>query len=237
MKFDKAKFIKNVKYICRMKNLKIGELESSVGVSPGYISRLDKENNSSIPGVDTICSFAEKLNISIDRILSADISELSETINYILSFLSKLTNDTYENKIKWSKLGKEKLLNGNILNPLMRADVNANGFDYQVSYIYNSKFTKGDCELLDDFYCTKIGQNTKILLSHVALNNNEFPATRYELYIFDIDMTLNICASTIDFNELIHNSLEELHQTIFKKLKEPCIDGNVKAKIDLYMNN
>lgn len=43
--FDIQRLMDNINSIIQQKNIKIGEMESDIGVSPGYISRLTKKGN------------------------------------------------------------------------------------------------------------------------------------------------------------------------------------------------
>ena len=52
--FDKKRCIENIYTIAKEKNIKIGDLEEKAGVSKGYLSRINKEDSSSVPGVDLI---------------------------------------------------------------------------------------------------------------------------------------------------------------------------------------
>lgn len=235
MGFDKTNFIKNVKYLAKEKNFKIGELEASVGVSPGYISRLDKEGNTSIPGIDIICSFAKKLNISVDVLLFEDVSGVNATTNYVLSFLRKLSIETNNNQINWHRYDAEKLIEQDLFNPLMTPHVDATGLIQKVSYQYNSRFIESPFELAGDIYSAGISGGTTALLSRVSPCDINYSQIGYELYLYDGDKIMNVCASTADYNELLCNGLEELYGTITQKFKEPHLDEEVKKKINIYM--
>ena len=39
MEFEKEKLMKNINFLIKRKNMKIGELEAELGVSTGYLSR------------------------------------------------------------------------------------------------------------------------------------------------------------------------------------------------------
>ena len=43
MEFDKTIFMNNITYLLKRRNIKIGDLENKIGVSKGYISRINKE--------------------------------------------------------------------------------------------------------------------------------------------------------------------------------------------------
>ena len=43
MEFDKTIFMNNITYLLKRRNIKIGDLENKIGVSKGYISRINKK--------------------------------------------------------------------------------------------------------------------------------------------------------------------------------------------------
>ena len=64
---DVATCIKNIRTYAKAKDINIGLLETSAGVSAGYLSRMDKKQNISI---STLNRFADVLNISPAMLLS-----------------------------------------------------------------------------------------------------------------------------------------------------------------------
>ena len=82
----------NIDFLIKSENRKIGEVESEAGVSAGYISRTSKDGGSR-PGIDFIMNIAKVLHVSIDTLLKVDISSLTPTERYLISFLEKLETD------------------------------------------------------------------------------------------------------------------------------------------------
>ena len=54
MEFDRARLMNNINTLIKDKNIKIGELENSIGISTGYLSKMSKADNESMPGIDLI---------------------------------------------------------------------------------------------------------------------------------------------------------------------------------------
>ena len=52
MEFDRARLMNNINTLIKDKNIKIGELENSIGISTGYLSKMSKADNESMPGID-----------------------------------------------------------------------------------------------------------------------------------------------------------------------------------------
>ncbi len=113
----------NIDFLIRNENRKIGEVESEAGVSAGYISRTSKDGGSK-PGIDFIMNVAEVLHVSIDTLLKVNITSLTPTERYLISFLEKLERDTTHDLLAWERLSAETLnsmdtdQNGNANHPL-----------------------------------------------------------------------------------------------------------------------
>ena len=64
--FDKSKCLGNIYHLVKERGLKIGDLEDQAGVSIGYLSRLNKDDNKSTPGIEFLLAVAQVLNVSLD---------------------------------------------------------------------------------------------------------------------------------------------------------------------------
>ena len=78
------RFFRNIRFVCKNKGIQIGELETIVGVSLGYISRMEK-NGKSI-SLRNAYSLANIVGVTIDDLLRKDffkemrIKELEEEL-------------------------------------------------------------------------------------------------------------------------------------------------------------
>lgn len=125
--FNKQLLFDNIAYLVKERGLKIGELEAEAGVSPGYISRASKESGST-PGIEFVVNIANELHMTVDALINTQISELTATEMYIVSFLQKLERDTNDDKLDWNRESAESLrrieidANGNSEHPLYRCE-------------------------------------------------------------------------------------------------------------------
>lgn len=77
-------FSRNARYICKNKGISIGELEEKVGVSKGYLSRL--ESSKKAMSLANLWKIAQILETSIDNLLNENmmikyrIQELEEEL-------------------------------------------------------------------------------------------------------------------------------------------------------------
>lgn len=102
--FDRGKLLKNISTIIQERGVKIGELETSVGVSPGYLSRLSKEDVKTLPSLDVVWRIAKALNVNMERLVEGNFDHESNTVAYMQQFLQKLFSDTVNGSISWSSM-------------------------------------------------------------------------------------------------------------------------------------
>lgn len=103
MEFDRSRLMNNITTLIKEKNIKIGELENSVGISTGYLSKMAKPENESMPGIDLIWKLAEKLGVSVDMLVGGDFSKSNDNLFYLVKFLHELKLETDVHEITWSK--------------------------------------------------------------------------------------------------------------------------------------
>ena len=89
MAFDKRRFLDNVYYLAKLRNIKIGVLEANANLSTGYLARLNKEDNKSVPSIEVLVSFAEMLDVSMDSLINCDLEPMSGNDIYVCEFLDK----------------------------------------------------------------------------------------------------------------------------------------------------
>ena len=80
-------FSRNVRFICKQRGLNIGNFEKQIGVSAGYLSRLEK--NASKIALLNIYNASKILAVTIDDLLNKDmaieqrIAELKEELEML----------------------------------------------------------------------------------------------------------------------------------------------------------
>ena len=99
--FDRQKLLANISTLIQQKGMKIGELETSVGVSAGYLSRLSKEDNKTIPALDVIWRIAKTLGVNIELLIDGNFDHATENIEYLRKFIQKLFEKTVAGEMDW----------------------------------------------------------------------------------------------------------------------------------------
>lgn len=236
--FNKEKCISNIYQLAKEKGVKIGDLEKSVGVSTGYLSRLNKGENTTVPSVDFIANVAEVLGVTVDALLNNDYSSPTPTEKYLLAFIDKLMSQTNADKLDWKK---------ETLSQLRSVDCDNHGNPEHILYAwkqegsssvvaYDSKFNprvdvSGDC-----FKLVLPGSKGTVVYL-MCVNDQETIDTplqedSFELYMIKNGYEKPLCNSSSPF----YNSLKELYTAVTESNKHPKLENDVKASIDAFMN-
>lgn len=107
---DRETVIQNIKRLSTHKNIPISQLEKSIGVSPGFLTRM----STSYPSVDKIAAAAKYLEVSIDFLCNATLTEDNLLHNI---FVETLAQRTLYKAIQWIKIDKNDV-NYNMINNL-----------------------------------------------------------------------------------------------------------------------
>ncbi len=247
--FNKKIFLSNVRMLLKQyPSIKIGQIEKEAGVRPGYMSRLEKEGNTSSPCMEFIASAAKLLKVSIDALTSMNLSDLTPKEEYVLKFFDKLKADTISEKLEWNTETSVYLnrvgLNyrGRPVHPLysISRPMPDDDADSQIrphSVYFNSRsfglFTsvRGDCynvSLKDKavLYLMNIGdiRDTNILIERRVI----------EAWIYDEKNKPSFLISSMDSSQL-KTALISLYDTVKVNLMRPQIGRNAISAIDSYM--
>ena len=127
--FNKSVCFSNIRELLKDNNdVKIGQIEKDAGIRLGYMSRLEKEDNTAEPSVEFIVTAAKLLNVSVDTLISFDIAGLTPTEKYLINFVEKLKVDTTADKLNWNVTSKNEMdryetdVNGESLHPLITSE-------------------------------------------------------------------------------------------------------------------
>lgn len=190
--FDKKLCMDNIYAIAKEKGIKIGELEKYAGLSTGYLSKLNKEGNTAVPGIDSLSLIAEKLGISIDTLISVNYKELDSNERYVSGFITKLIKGTECGKVAWEIEGGAYLnsstTGAGFEHPLFTSMPSATVdpvSDELVSYVaneYQSRFTAiSDVKSFGNSYHCELGEDgNKLYMMKLFLGDKNYPELSLE---------------------------------------------------------
>lgn len=248
--FDRTLFFDNISYLIKKHDLKIGEIENSAGVSAGYISRASKDEKSK-PGVEFVMKIAELLQINVDTLLRADLTNATPTEKYLMSFLGKLNSDTITDSLDWIRESKEELNRlqenqyGDTGHPLfkLRTYDASNDYDESVGEVTQVVFASHnfDCNtgIHKDCYSLRMKNGTLLHLMNICKTYSSFSDP--DTFAIEIWMTspgqepLFLCDNKGEAT--ISRLIDGLYTTVSENMRHPKIDKNIRYVIDAFMQN
>ncbi len=230
--YSKETFVKNVEYLIKRKDIKIGDLENAINVSPGYISRL--KNSDGYPSGDILVSLANYFDYSIDCLIFCDISIASEDELLIIDFLKKMIEDSQEHRAKWEKLKKSSFLDeedSQRLLPIFEEKRNEEGKWVEDSY--SSMFVDDSCSVESDKWVYR-NKGAHLYLIPVTRNS----AVDYEMYMYvdDNKELYKICRGSKEDGGIVYILMASLLSTLLTVDKQVSIDDNVRGFFKDYVN-
>ena len=224
MVFDKKRFLKNVYYLAKIKQIKIGVLEASANVSTGYLARLNKEDNKSVPSIEVLVSFSDMLGVSMDSLIGCDLESMSGNDKYICEFLDKLIFDTTNNKYVWIKedAGILHSTERGVEHPLLN---NVGNYQFFNNH-YQSQFRPSEeVELDGSQYYVKICQNASLYLM----------STLVSLKSMNTETVRKICRKHYMQHSPFDEKLLQLRQAADNSTQHVNLDEDLREVIDLFM--
>lgn len=246
---NKEVMFSNISFLVERQGKKIGELEAEAGVSTGYISRTNKDGGTK-PGIDFIINVANSLKVSVDTLINVDMSGLTPTELYLISFFEKLKKDTVADKLEWDKESADYLNNmecdgnGFVDHPMFSLETfyQQGGSEYpdevtrpiMTSYSYDtSTVIAGDCFNLN------MKNGTKLYIMNISkdlIKSNDTDAYAKEMWMYGPNVGKQFLSSNHKKSELAV-LVDDLYQTVAEFSKHPKIKTEIRSVIDAYINN
>ncbi len=258
--FDKKRCMDNIYAIAKDKKIKIGDLEKEAGVSGGYISKLNKEDNKAIPSIEILLSIAKVLGVSLDFLVSVNYAELGENEIYFSTFIDKLILGTEKQKVVW------EIESGSYLNSNMEGD----GFEHPlfisipsvvehpetghlidiVKNTYQSRFLAIDdvCKFGNCYHC-ELSKKQKLYMMKVYLGDANYSSEEelricyytkpehmeIELYIVDERNNVSPLCSTFSVEGEMRELIKKMYDMVSTDRRTINVSSNVKGIIDDFM--
>lgn len=246
--FDKKLLISNIYFLVKEKGLKLGEVEKDAGVTPGYVSRLNKEERNAKPSIEFLMGVSSILGVSMDALLTYNFEALTPTEAYVLRFVEKLISDTQADKLDWNKESEEYLssvdYDGQTGEPdhilFKEARVYNNDYTEYCDIVeYDSKFydVKGIKIAGDGFNVELMGGGYVYLMKIQTPDAAELPFgdTEYELYFVKGWNVTPLAHSKYAENTPFNEPLHRLYTTVSESCNHVKLKGDAKSIIDAYM--
>lgn len=245
--FNKKILFDNIAFLVKEQGKKIGEVETAAGVSPGYISRSSKDGGAK-PGIDFIVNIAEELGVSIDTLLKFDLTALSPTEQYLISFLDRLDSQTAKGELDWKResagmlnrleadpyegTGHPLFFRQTFMEPtdceypqeVTRVVFDSNSFDCNT-------YINGDCFILH------MKNDTALYVMNIskAVSKKSDPASQaIELWLVPERSSNQFLCSTLS-NAVLAPVIVKVYDAIIEYYKHPQISSDIRTVIDAFM--
>ena len=235
---DSKLILNNIHYLIKKNNMRIGELETKIGVSLGYFSKMLKGDNSSIPSTEIIYNASRVLNVNLEELLTIDLSTIDETEEKVISFIDKLISSTKNKKSEWSENHPSMLSPYSELPPMFEVDHDlAEGDLVKYKSSFFNSMEKGFADIVGDYYITIYNESLiYFMMVRLPYGINEF-YFGYEMYILKNDRLMPICCELDCYNSFAFKEMEILYKEIRRSLKYPFMNKGVMDIIDDFIKN
>ncbi|MBQ9697951.1 MAG: helix-turn-helix transcriptional regulator [Acidaminococcaceae bacterium] len=246
--FAKDKLFSNLYHLIKQSGKKIGELEVDVGVSPGYISRMNKDANGK-PGIDFIIKAADQFNVSIDTLLGVDLTQLSRTERYAFEFIEKLVQETEAENLRWEKETASELNN---LNSYAWNNIDYPLFSYETFYeegeadypdqvsrvVFNSASFGFHTAINSDCYNLQMQYDTTLYLMNLVKSvhkTNDTNAYAKEIWLYkpSVGCQLLCCDTNSNFKIIV----DRLFDIVADYFTHPQLKPDFRLAIDAFMQD
>ena len=248
MKANRDLCISNLYILAKKKGIRICDLETSCGVSVGYLARLRKDKNNSLPGADFLVRAASLLETSVDSLLFFDYHSATDTEIYLHLFVSRLSLDSLSERVIW------QLDSGCIPSPVEADSASALSghpllsFDPRLTEqgiykeIYLSPFHPATYDLIPRAaYRASISEEAQVLLVRVAPPlDDQHPDSEEEIELFLYNTKAKalsaLCCTDNRHSGVLDHALSTLCQVVTESARRTKLDQYAVSAIDAYMN-
>lgn len=249
--FNKSICFSNIRELLKENSkVKIGQIEREAGIRLGYMSRLEKEDNTSEPSMEFIVTAAKLLNVSVDTLISYDLAGLSSTEKYLVNFIEKLKTDTINEKLNWDVESKFELnkaetdINGNCLHPLFSLEEFYRQTDCEypqqvTDYVYVSKTFGPNTCINDDCFKLRLKNGSTFYLMDIVKDvhrTNDKSAYVKEAVMYVPGGKNQVLATSKD-NYPIGELLNNLYDIVKENTKHPKVNKDAMYAIDAFMRD
>ncbi len=103
--FDSSVLSDNVNFLAKKHGMRVGELEETIGVSAGYLSRTIKENSKKKISIDVVWKIARLFDKDMNTLIGRRLRNHQSNTDLLERFLDKLKDDTSECYLTWENEG------------------------------------------------------------------------------------------------------------------------------------
>ena len=244
--FNRERFFGNIYALIKQKKKKVGDVEKLADVSAGYLARLARDKEGSVPSVEFVTNIAAALEVTVDFLLYANVGSLTPNEKYIMTVLEQLISDTQCGEIEWEcekgyvfREVSEPGRVGGFTHPLFKEnDMPDNGITYLSSYMYQSGFAgEYPVDVCGDCYNTELPlADARIYIMNAKPENYSAEQRGFEIYLVSGEEVLPL-ACTWEVADEIRKKIETLYDTIAEAMSHVKLGDKAKGILDRYLQS
>lgn len=249
--FNKTLCFSNIRELLRQNpDVKIGQIEKEASIRLGYMSRLEKVGNTSEPSMEFIVSAAKLLKVSVDTLISVDLTGLTPTEQYLVNFFDKLKADTLKDRLDWNRetafnLNRiERDMDGSIWHPLFDEETfyEESGCEYPnevTRIVFNSKTFGPKTYITDDCFNLRLKNGTTLYLMDIEKSvhkTDDMSAYAKEAWMYVPYKGAQLLVASQD-DTPVAPLLEVLFSTVKERMEHPKVNIDVMYAIDAFMKD
>lgn len=243
--FNKKLCFSNIRELLKNSDVKIGQIEREAGLKVGYIARLEKDDNTAEPSMEFIMTASKMLKISIDTLVSIDLTDLTPSEKYLIDFFGKLKSDTLLDKLDWFRTAPKDFdqteVEGHPLFEEEECFINS-GCEYpdvRYRYIFYSNTFGPDNVIKDDCFSLRLKNNVYVYLMNIEKKG----ADPWDDKSNAIEVWMSIPSKKNEYllgsqdQSSIAKLVEELYSTVKQRMEQPKINNAALSAIDSFMRD
>lgn len=244
---DRDRCIANLYALSKRKGIRIRDLETSCGVSVGYLAHLRLDKRSPFPASEFLFRAADLLETTVDSLLRFDFQLSTETDQYLHTFINRLIRDTLSEKLCWD-LDRACVPDPSVLEDIVFPDHPLLGLDPVLlqegksKQYYASPFHPSVYNLLPRAaWWTALSDHTVVFLTCVgqedlsAEEKTGLRETEMYLYHSETKALSPLCHSNPAHPGMLDRDLAVLCDTVSDSLHRISLDLFAVSAIDAYM--
>lgn len=205
--FDNTILADNLSFLVQKHDIRIGELETFLGISAGYISRTIKEDSKKNMSLDVAWKIARFFDLELSVLLEIRLANAGKTTHTLIKFLRKLSHQTSEDEITWTNHGG---YTRSLRSGVAALDIFTPALDDEFKPVYSlTKPGNTENKLLCDVY-TYDGFTQERDLLVVNYGDYESNKNYIDIYLLSKQGTVQKVLSTLDGGVEVLQSLCEV---------------------------
>ena len=241
--FDKTICFSNIRELLKQNpKVKIGQIEKDAGIRLGYMSRLEKEGNTSEPSMEFVVTAAKLLDVSLDTLISINLSGLTPHEKYLVKFFDKLKADTIADKLDWKTERPDYLkdifvFQGETEHPLFTPIDKS--YAEGSRCVFSSKSFGDNTFIRDDCYNLRLKNGTTLYLMNIEKDehkSNDPDAYAIEAWIWVPYKSVSVLFTSRDASPIAH-ILDDLYKSVKSQMNHPKINKDAMYAIEAFMKD